>query len=117
MTWQYNYSGTVTEDIWILDLGVNIYDIDTNGHEWIIYKDSDLDMNNGMGEVVSFGELIESGSFIHIGTRNGSNDQWKHLYNTMPTLDFINLEDTGSWHNLRVKYKTSSLGWNTIIQY
>ena len=116
-TWAYNYSGTLTEDIWILDLGVNNHEMNENEFEWIIYKDNDLDRNNGMGDVVSFGTLIESGSFVHIGIRGGTNGQWKHLYNTMPTLDFINLEDTGSWHNLSIKYKSANLGWKTIIQY
>ena len=48
-TYDYNYTGTTTEDIWIMDLGVNEYDMNDNEFTWIIYKDVDLRSNQWLG--------------------------------------------------------------------
>ncbi len=118
-TYDYRYNGTTTEDIWIMDLGVNSYDMSGNEFTWIIYKDDDLDINNGLGDVVSYGELIPSGSKIHIGVKGGTNNQWKYLYDSSnkPSLSFINLEDNSAYHNIVISLKTASLGWKTIITF
>jgi hypothetical protein len=118
-TFHYSYTGTTTEDIWIMDLGVNQYDMTDNEFTWIIYKDDDLDRSNGLGDVVSYGELIPSGSYIHIGSKGGTNNQWRHLYDSSnkPSLWFINLEDSDNYHNMRISLKTASLGWKNIISF
>ena len=115
-TYDYRYNGTTNVDIWIMDLGVNSYDMSGNEFTWIIYKDDDLDINNGLGDVVSYGELIPSGSKIHIGVKGGTNGQWKHLYDSSnkPSLSFINLEDNSAYHNMVISYRTAILGWRTI---
>ena len=118
-TYDYLYNGTTTEDIWIMDLGVNSYDMSGNEFTWIIYKDDDLDINNGLGDVVSYGELIPSGSKIHIGVKGGTNNQWKHVYDSSnkPSFSFISLEDNSAYHNIVISLKTASLGWKTIITF
>ena len=102
-----------------MDLGVNINDMSNNEFTWIIYKDDDLNLNNGLGDVVSYGELIPSGSKIHIGVKGGRNNQWKHSYDSSnkPSLSFINLEDNSAYHNIVISFKTASLGWKTIITF
>ena len=118
-TYDYRYNGTTTEDLWIMDLGVNEYDMNNNEFTWIIYKDVDLDRTNGLGVEVSYGELIPSGSIIHIGVKGGTNNQWKHLYDSSnkPSFSFINLEDNSAYHNIVISFKTASLGWKTIITF
>jgi len=118
-TYDYNYTGTTTEDIWIMDLGVNEYDMNNNEFTWIIYKDVDLDRTNGLGVEVSYGELIPSGSIIHIGVKGGTNNQWKNLFDSSykPSLNFINLEDNSAYNNMVISLKTASLGWKTIVSY
>ena len=118
-TYDYRYNGTTTEDIWIMDLGVNEYDMSGNEFTWIIYKDTDLDRTNGLGDVVSYGELIPSGSIIHIGVKGGTNGQWKRLFDSSykPSLNFINLEDNSAYHNMVISLKTATLGWKTVVSF
>ena len=90
-----------------------------NEFTWIIYKDTDLDRTNGLGDVVSYGELIPSGSIIHIGVKGGTNGQWKRLFDSSykPSLNFINLEDNSAYHNMVISLKTATLGWKTVVSF
>ena len=84
-----------------------------------IRKATDLDRTNGLGDVVSYGELIPSGSIIHIGVKGGTNGQWKRLFDSSykPSLNFINLEDNSAYHNMVISLKTATLGWKTVVSF
>ena len=119
--YDYHYSATINQDMIITDLGVDQEDAENrNEYDFIIYKDDDFDISNGVGTQIQYNELIPSGTKIHIGFK-GSGNQRVYWYTSKPSIYFFDDfqdSDNGWYHNLKIYYKyQSNTGWNTISTF